>query len=160
MSFSGTFAQGLSTVPFGAFLYVLLFACFSSLAYLLHFCRLLNSMVLLAKLPFFFSYKRNNRERSKYIIRTRTYSVHPLLCLSSQYLADVTMVSPRRNNSSTLPLRSKAFGLSFICWKLNYSTYSSSGGAPQPVKIYKNAGAGLDKLQILKENKGKSGVYR
>jgi len=67
---------------------------------------------------------------------------------------------PRRNYSSTLPLRSKASSFSFICCKTNYSTNSSVSDAPQPQpeKIYKNAD--LDKAQIIQENKGKSGVYR
>ena len=42
----------------------------------------------------------------------------------------------------------------------SYSTNSSVGDVPQPqpVKIYKNTD--LDKLRILQENKGKSGIYR
>lgn len=40
----------------------------------------------------------------------------------------------------------------------NYSSANSSVVATQPVKIYKNAD--LDRLRILKESKGKAGVYR
>jgi len=47
-------------------------------------------------------------------------------------------------------LRSKAFGLSVI----NYSTDSSG----VPVKVYSNAD--IQKLQIIEENRSRSGVYR
>jgi len=40
----------------------------------------------------------------------------------------------------------------------NYSTVNTSGGTIQPVKIYNNMG--LYRLNVVKENKGKSGIYR
>jgi hypothetical protein len=50
---------------------------------------------------------------------------------------------------------SNYFSLSLSLFARNYSTNSS---AVVPVIKYKNTD--LDKLQILKENKGKSGIYR
>lgn len=52
--------------------------------------------------------------------------------------------------SSASTLWSKAFGLSVI----NYSTDSSG----VPVKVYSNAD--IQKLQIIKENRSRSGIYR
>ena len=52
-------------------------------------------------------------------------------------------------------LDSNYFSLSLSLFARNYSTNSS---AVVPVIKYKNTD--LDKLQILKENKGKSGIYR
>lgn len=50
-----------------------------------------------------------------------------------------------------------SFGLSSTN-KNNFRRYASTAVPIVPIKIYKNAD--LDKPKIIKENKGKSGIYR
>jgi hypothetical protein len=56
---------------------------------------------------------------------------------------------------ATFPFYSRNF--SFSALSVNVKNYSTNFSVV-PVKIYRNTD--LDKLQILKENKGKCGVYR
>jgi len=83
------------------------------------------------------------------------FSLFILFIISFPVLHFYELLFSNSNLLATFPYYS--INLSFSALSVNVKNYSTNSSVV-PVKIYRNAD--LDKLQIIKEGKGKSGVYR